>query len=284
MSFKYCHQVKEDGILCQSAAVRGRDYCYFHLRHRARRLAMAQAKARGQRWQLKLPPLEDLHAVQSGLMQVLDALATDTIDPRRAALMLYGLQQAASNVRSVTGWMGNSRFHVSRQNQMRADTYPGLEREFDLPKGTDMDTPPEIAFPPPAPAEQPAVPLAAAPLDFEITPLDIELNEIGDREGAAGVARRLKEISAGEDRKLRQKRKQLEHARRLLQAAARNAEWVGRVQAKIPWPPPEPEQEPYDFATVVRESQPFDDGGDEVGLKKPPLGEEKAAKRAGKAS
>jgi hypothetical protein len=275
MSFKYCHHVKENGTLCQSAALRGRDYRYFHSRLRARRLAMAQAKARGARWRVQIPALEDMHAVQSGLMQVLDALASDSLDSRRAGLMLYGLQQAACNVRAVTGWMGNSRFQVEREDEMRAESYPGLEREFDLPKGLDLDAPPEEAFPA---AAEPAVALAEAPMDFEVTPLDVELIEIGDRDGPEGLARRLKQMSASEDRRLRKKRRQLEHARRLVQAAARNAEWVGRCQANLKWPPPM-EEEPYDYAKIMQEPLPYSGskGRAESEPRKPPQSEQKLA-------
>ncbi len=280
MSFKYCQHVKENGTLCRSAALRGRDYCYFHLRLRGRRMGMAQARARGERWRVQLPALEDMHAVQAGLMQVLDALATDSIDERRAGLLLYGLQQAASNVRAAAGWLGASRFQVSHEDEMRADSYPGLEREFDLPKGLDLDAPPEAAFPP----AEVTVP-GEAPVDFEVTPLDLELAEIGDREGAAGVSRRLKQISAGEDRRLRKKRKQLEHAQRMLQAAARNQEWVARCQGNLKWPPAM-EEEPYDFAALVRETQPHNGKGESSGtaLKKRPQSDEKPTARAKKSS
>jgi hypothetical protein len=284
MSVKYCHQIKENGTICRSAALRGRDYCYFHLRLRTRRLAMAQAQSRGERWRLQLPALEDMHAVQAGLMQVMDALAADAIDARRAGLLLYGLQQASCNVRAVAGWMGASRFQVAHDDEMRAESYPGLEREFDLPKGLNVDTPPEVAFPPPA---EPTVALGEAPVDFEVTPLDLELTEIDEREGAAGVSRRLKQISASEDRKLRKKRKQLEHARRLLQAAARNAEWVARCQRNVTWPRPvKEEEEPYDFATVVHGTTAGGKKDERAGRlsKKPPKGEEKTAARAKKLS
>ena len=32
MSVKLCHYLKPDGITCHSPALRGRQYCYFHLR------------------------------------------------------------------------------------------------------------------------------------------------------------------------------------------------------------------------------------------------------------
>src|SRR5271157_4106629 len=88
---KTCNHIKEDGFFCGSAAATGRDYCYFHLNIRGRRLRMARARARGERWSLDLPPLEDLYAVQVALMQVLDALGHQQMDRHTAGLMLYGL-------------------------------------------------------------------------------------------------------------------------------------------------------------------------------------------------
>ena len=88
MAFKYCQHVRENGLYCGSGAVKGRAYCYFHLRTRARRLAMAKAQAENQQWRLQMPPLEDMHAVQSAVMQVLDAVNQEAVDPQRARLML----------------------------------------------------------------------------------------------------------------------------------------------------------------------------------------------------
>lgn len=162
MPFKSCNHLKENGTYCRSAALRGRDYCYFHSRLRARRLAMQQAKSQNKSWRLNLPALEDMHAVQSALMEVLDALAAGCLSERRASLLLYGLQQAASNLRSPMGWSSLSGFEIDPEVESRAESYPALEAEFGLPKRLNLDTPPEKAFPPmPAPAQ----PAASATTD-----------------------------------------------------------------------------------------------------------------------
>ena len=46
---------------------------------------------------LDLPPLEDRHSIQLALSMLITALAQDRIDPKRAALLFYGLQVASSN-------------------------------------------------------------------------------------------------------------------------------------------------------------------------------------------
>src|SRR5271157_2465966 len=149
---KTCNHIRENGRCCRSAAVTGRDYCHFHLGVLGRRLKMARARARGERWRLELPPLEDLYAVQVGIMQVLDALGHEQLDSRRGALMLYGLQQAATNLRCPQEvWERSCRFDNVEEVQ-----WDGFEDEHGLPKNFDVDTPPEVAFPPAAPEVTPA--------------------------------------------------------------------------------------------------------------------------------
>jgi hypothetical protein len=50
---------------------------------------------------LELPPVEDSASVQLALIQVLQALAANQLDPRRAGLLLYGLQVASANAKNV---------------------------------------------------------------------------------------------------------------------------------------------------------------------------------------
>lgn len=155
MPFKYCNHIKENGTYCRAAALRDRDYCYFHLRVRARRLAIAQARSEGNTWNLQLPPLEDMHAVQSSIMQVMEALAAGVVDQRRARLMLQALQMASTNLRS-NAWLSPSRFELKPDTDFRALSCNTLEKEFALPGRIDIDTPPEVAFAAPAPEEEPA--------------------------------------------------------------------------------------------------------------------------------
>jgi hypothetical protein len=55
MSFRTCDHLKEDGVYCDSAALRGQNFCYFHLNVRGRRLKMTRALARGEACRLQLP-------------------------------------------------------------------------------------------------------------------------------------------------------------------------------------------------------------------------------------
>ncbi|HEY4933591.1 MAG TPA: hypothetical protein VII23_18660 [Terriglobales bacterium] len=55
MPFRTCAHLKEDGVYCDSAALHGRSFCYFHLNVRGRRLKMARALARGEACRLHFP-------------------------------------------------------------------------------------------------------------------------------------------------------------------------------------------------------------------------------------
>jgi hypothetical protein len=50
---------------------------------------------------LDLPPLEDTASIQLALIDVLQALAANQLDPKRAGLLLYGLQVASANVQKM---------------------------------------------------------------------------------------------------------------------------------------------------------------------------------------
>ena len=96
---KLCRHTLEDGVYCQIPALSGRPYCYRHLRLRGQQMRIARALAQRQSFQLLLPPLEDLNAVQSALIHVTAALAARLLDRHHAGQLLYALQQAASNLR-----------------------------------------------------------------------------------------------------------------------------------------------------------------------------------------
>ena len=92
--YSVCRHIMPNGCKCHSPALRGKPFCYFHTRLHG--LAAKPAAAPGA--PLKLPILEDRSAIQVALAQVLDALGSSRIDPRRAGLFLYALQIASRNV------------------------------------------------------------------------------------------------------------------------------------------------------------------------------------------
>ena len=88
-----CRHIMPNGSKCESPALRGKPFCYFHVR-----LHQIAARPKSDDEPLTIPVLEDRCAIQLTLSQVLSALASGKLDPRRAALLLYGLQIASRNV------------------------------------------------------------------------------------------------------------------------------------------------------------------------------------------
>ena len=109
-----CNHIKTNGNVCQSPALKGSDFCYFHTRDRQRQANFQQARdLKTHQHQgrfieddtnaeilesLELPLLEDANAIQVALSNLLRAIASNHLRDRRAALLLYGLQIAVSNV------------------------------------------------------------------------------------------------------------------------------------------------------------------------------------------
>ncbi len=83
-----CQHQKLSGSPCGAPALRGRRFCRFHdAGHRQK--------------DYSLPIIEDATSLQFAIMQVLRALVAKALDTRTAALMLYGLQISAMNLKRL---------------------------------------------------------------------------------------------------------------------------------------------------------------------------------------
>ena len=133
-----CQHVKTNGSVCESPALKDSAFCYFHQRDRqrlrnlqqAREVKLSRSRGRGTEddlnaeilESLQLPLLEDPAAIQVALSSVARAIAGHHIAERRAALLLYSLQIAVSNIGGVrTAPLLNQRFALSD-----ADPIPDL--------------------------------------------------------------------------------------------------------------------------------------------------------------
>ena len=111
-NYKTCTHIKVTGIRCGSPALRGEQFCYFH-----------QRMVRGVRTppQSRLHPvalIEDGESLQASLMEIINALARNTIDLHRAELILRALHIAVKNVR-------RAHFGFSADNMIKeVPTYP----------------------------------------------------------------------------------------------------------------------------------------------------------------
>lgn len=129
MPTKFCRHIRTNGERCGSPALTSEVFCYYHVqlgkRHRSLNPLHEQIETvihpmtlqdGTQRephtaeyiagnpavpLQLDFPALEDRHSIQLALSMLITALAQDRLDPKRAAILLYGLQVASANARDL---------------------------------------------------------------------------------------------------------------------------------------------------------------------------------------
>ena len=147
MSVRTCDHLKEDGVFCNSPALNGRNYRYFHLNLnlRGRRLNMARARALAADHPLDLPFPEDMHSVQVTLFEVVNALANKRIDHKAAGLVLYAMQQASINLNNKHASQSMCQ-SVKPDAPMLALEFRDFEQQYHLPKRIDLEADPETAL------------------------------------------------------------------------------------------------------------------------------------------
>ena len=94
--YKECRFIKANGLKCQSPAMRGSCFCYFHAR---KHVYVARPSARDRA--IELPPLQNEASIHAALDQILHAVATGTLDEQRAGKLLYALQLAQKTIYSA---------------------------------------------------------------------------------------------------------------------------------------------------------------------------------------
>ena len=119
-----------NGSRCHSPALKGMPYCYFH--QRLHRLAAGHSRAPEE--PITLPFMEDRSAVQIALAQVLNALGSARLDPRRAGLLLYGLQIAAQNVKQNHALLPAASVHSITHSSDGEELAAGGRWSANLPK------------------------------------------------------------------------------------------------------------------------------------------------------
>src|SRR3569623_629577 len=101
--FKECRHIKDDGQRCHAAALSGKPYCFFHMK----------LDRMHKRDTPHIPPIEDSTSILLAIGQVIRALNYETMDCKRAGLILYGLQIAAS--------VAKQREHAEPAESVRTD-------------------------------------------------------------------------------------------------------------------------------------------------------------------
>ncbi len=95
-----CRHIFADGRQCGSRALREQQFCYYHYAHRVPVLANRRRRQKASGFDLScIDGLDNHTSIQISLAEVLGRVANNTIEPKRAWLLLYGLQIAGNNLR-----------------------------------------------------------------------------------------------------------------------------------------------------------------------------------------
>ncbi len=154
---RHCEYLKPNGEFCGSPALRGRDYCYWHLTSVARRLRAEKQVATADPAPLELPPLEDANSVQLAIMMVIDAMLRNRLGPRMSGQLLYALQLASCNLKQGVCFQPAPEEMPEDLNlnirPVRCTQYDQLELDFDIAehagqlKSTELPEPERDADP-----------------------------------------------------------------------------------------------------------------------------------------
>jgi hypothetical protein len=151
-NIRVCTHIKVNGVPCGSPALRGEIFCYFH-----------QRMIRG----VRTPPKSRLHpialieneeGIQASLMEIINALVRNTIDVRRAQLVLRALHIAVRNSPRV-------HFDIHNNEMVRElPDYPAAPaaQKPPLPALTQAGALARVRRPRPISITQPSSPVVAA--------------------------------------------------------------------------------------------------------------------------
>ena len=123
---KSCTHIKVTGVRCEAPALRGEQFCYFH--QHAHRGVRRPAHSR-------LHPIaliESEEAIQASLMEVINGLIRNTLDVKRAELIIRALHIAVKNARH-TRFDSNVHPKVREVPQYAEPDTPVDELDSDLP-------------------------------------------------------------------------------------------------------------------------------------------------------
>ena len=115
-----CRHIFTAGHRCGSPCLRHEEFCYYH--HTTRRPVENASDRRRRQAHFDIPLPEDRSAIQCSIGEVLLRIARNEIDPKRAGLLLYGLQIASLN--------------LPRKADRDRDSYPVEEVTTDPQLGT----------------------------------------------------------------------------------------------------------------------------------------------------
>jgi hypothetical protein len=133
-----CGRTKNGGGKCESPALRGKSFCYFHDPKRQRRAGAVKV-----RYFLELTMLETEGTVRAAISETVQALARKEIDIRHGGKLLYALQ-LAWNGKSTGKKQGTSPASHSSRRYLKIARAPGFTKIYSTggqPDGGNLGSP-----------------------------------------------------------------------------------------------------------------------------------------------
>jgi hypothetical protein len=131
-----CTHIKVTGVRCGSPALKGEQFCYFHQN------AIRSVRRPKQSRLHPIAMIEDEESIQYALMEVINALMKNTIDLKRATLILRALHIAVKNASRV-------KFEVQGKHSVtQVPEYAPPPDIADLDETTEIDLPFNAWIPP----------------------------------------------------------------------------------------------------------------------------------------
>ena len=131
-----CTHIKVTGVRCGSPALKGGQFCYFHQN------AIRSVRRPKQSRLHPVAMIEDEESIQYALMEVINALMKNTIDLKRATLILRALHIAVKNASRV-------KFEVRGMNSVtRIPEYAPPPDNTDFDETSEIDLPYNAWVPP----------------------------------------------------------------------------------------------------------------------------------------
>ena len=160
VEIRRCQHIKTSGAQCGSPAVKDKEFCYYH---ESNRTISAPLYIDGQEYAdslVKIPPLEDAHAIQMVLRHTMTLLMSRRIDRKDAGLMLYALQIASGNLKKMEEEKP-APTQVVREPEKVAETPMGMTPWSATGEGHDAESEDE--------QEEPAPPMTAEEMYYSMT-------------------------------------------------------------------------------------------------------------------
>ena len=136
-----CHHLQPTGKTCGSPALRGEQFCFFH--HPTRR---PPARTAPSPTSFYVPAIVDPETLQIALSEVIRRLADNTLDTKRASLLLMTLQMAKANLPAMLNDLSEESF-TRESASSTAPSAPDFSDLSELLALTGLHSTPSVPVP-----------------------------------------------------------------------------------------------------------------------------------------